>query len=101
MPTLRPEGEESMAFSSESAESGVAAKPAARRDDGEKAMFSFLLALPLFLYRLFLLLHPLPRQDFISYWSAGRLFLLGGDPYSPSACWRWNKRWDGRIRHPW
>ena len=60
-------------------------KGVSRQDDGAKTLLSFLIALPLFLYRLFLLLHPLPMQDYISYWSAGRLFLLGGDPYSPSA----------------
>lgn len=61
------------------------ARRVARVDDGAAALLSLLMTVPLLAYRVILLLKPLPLQDFITYWSAGRLFLSGGDPYSPSA----------------
>lgn len=49
------------------------------------ALLCLLICLPLFAYRAILLLKPLPLQDFLIYWSAGHVFLTGGDPYSSSA----------------
>ena len=46
---------------------------------------SLFLCVPLLAYRAILLLKPLPLQDFITYWAAGRLFVTGGEPYSPDA----------------
>jgi hypothetical protein len=74
-----------MAFGSAHAESGMAAKPAARFDDWATVFLSLLLLLPLLIYRVILVLKPLPRQDCLIYWAAGRLFLFGGDPYSISS----------------
>ena len=62
-----------------------AAKTLVGQDGRLVALLCVLICLPLFVYRAILLLKPLPLQDFLIYWSAGHLFLTGGDPYSSSA----------------
>jgi hypothetical protein len=49
------------------------------------AFLTLLLSVPFFIKRALLLLSPLPLQDFMTYWAAGRLFLTGANPYSMSA----------------
>ena len=43
------------------------------------------LCLPLFLVRIWFLSLPLQYYDFITYWTAGHLFVTGGHPYSQAA----------------
>ena len=64
---------------------GSSARRGASNDDRVGAMVSLLLTVPLLADRVILLLKPLPRQDCLIYWAAGRLFLFGGDPYSISS----------------
>lgn len=52
---------------------------------GSRPLFALLLCLPLLLLRVRILLTPLPLYDFIIYWTSGRLFLSGSDPYSSNA----------------
>jgi hypothetical protein len=49
------------------------------------AIVASALCIPLLIERAVLLASPMPMQDFMTYWSAGRLFLTGGNPYSMSA----------------
>jgi hypothetical protein len=48
-------------------------------------IFSLLVCIPVLCARVKLLLAPLPLFDLITYWTAGRLFLTGGNPYSMQA----------------
>jgi hypothetical protein len=48
-------------------------------------LFPLLCCSPLFAVRARMLLTPPHLYDFITYWSAGRLFLTGGHPYSMTA----------------
>lgn len=71
-------------ISSEAKGKDGSAKARERWDNGATVLLSLLLLLPLLIYRVILLLKPLPRQDFLIYWSAARLFVSGHDPYSIS-----------------
>lgn len=71
-------------ISSEANGKEESAKARERWDNGATVLLSLLLLVPLLIYRVILLLKPLPRQDFLIYWSAARLFVSGHDPYSIS-----------------
>ena len=58
---------------------GSSARRGASTDHRVGAMVSLLLTVPLLADRVILLLKPLPRQDCLIYWAAGRLFLFGVD----------------------
>jgi len=62
-----------------------AANPARSFNARLIGVLTLLMCVPFFVKRAILLLSPLPLQDFMTYWAAGRLFLTGGNPYSMSA----------------
>lgn len=51
----------------------------------QRAFPAFVICLLLLWWRAKLLFTPLPLNDFMIYWSAGRLFLFGSNPYSATA----------------
>jgi hypothetical protein len=57
----------------------------AKSENGVRWPFIMLCCLPLLVERAKGLLTPSPVYDFITYWSAGHLFLTGGHPYSAKA----------------
>jgi hypothetical protein len=60
-------------------------RPASTSFNWRRCIPAILICLTLLRHRALMLFSPLPLNDFMTYWAAGRLFLSGSNPYSATS----------------